>query len=128
MSKWAYAVAGFAALFGAAGVMEAAAAAHAISSPLLRTSADVLIVNAAAVIAISALAMGSARGQCWLLIAAATLLIGSVLFCGELSAHVFLAGKLLPLAAPIGGGLMILGWLIAAVTAFVCLARYEQNR
>ncbi len=128
MSKWAYALTGLAALSGAAGVMESAAAAHLISDPLLKTSADFLIVNATAVIAIGAVALAGTQRKGWLLVAATTLLAGCLLFCGELSAHVFLGRRILPLVAPIGGGLMILGWLIAAGEAFASMFQRDRSR
>ena len=121
MHKWANIIIGFAALAGAAGVMESAANAHSVANPLLKTSADILIVNAAAVIGISGYAL--ARVQRSALAGAAVLLAGTLLFCGELSSHVFLGRRLLVLAAPIGGTFMIAGWLIVAVGAFVGLAR-----
>lgn len=117
MLRWAYTLAGLAALSGAAGVMELAAAAHMISDPLLKTSADFFIVNAAAVIGVSGLVLG-ARSKFWLLFGASALLAGSFLFCGELSVHVFLGRKPFALAAPIGGALTISGWLITALAAF----------
>jgi uncharacterized membrane protein YgdD (TMEM256/DUF423 family) len=120
MSKWAFILAGIAALSGATGVMELAAAAHVISDPLLKTSADFLLINAAAVIGLGALSVGAARRRSWLLLAATTLLCGSLLFSGELSTHVFLGRSILPLAAPVGGGMTILGWLASAVAAFAC--------
>jgi uncharacterized membrane protein YgdD (TMEM256/DUF423 family) len=118
MAKWTYILAGVAALSGAAGVMELAAAAHLISDPLLKTSADFLLVNAAAVIALSALSFGAAPRTGWLLAAATLLLCGSLLFAGELSTYVFLGRRILPLAAPVGGGMTILGWLASAIAAF----------
>jgi uncharacterized membrane protein YgdD (TMEM256/DUF423 family) len=129
MSKWAHILAGIAALSGAAGIMELAAAAHVISDPLLKTSADFLLFNSAAVIAISAFSVGGARRTGWLLLAATTLLCGSVLFAAELSTHVFLGRRILPLAAPVGGGMTILGWLATAVAAFACAFQPRpQNR
>jgi uncharacterized membrane protein YgdD (TMEM256/DUF423 family) len=128
MSKWAYVLTGLAALSGAAGVMESAAAAHLISDPLLKTSADFLLVNAAAVIAIGAVAVAGTQRKHWLLVAATTLLAGSLLFCGELSVHVFLGRRILPLAAPIGGALTILGWLIAAIAAFASMFQHDRSR
>ncbi len=115
--KWTNIIIGLAALSGAAGIMESAASAHTIADPLLKTSANMLLINAASVIAISAYAFG--RSQRWALFGAATLLAGSLLFCGELSTHVFLGQRFFALAAPIGGTLMIVGWLIAAASAFV---------
>src|ERR1700691_2233193 len=126
MPNWAYALIGVAALSGAAGVMESAAAAHLISDPLLKTSADFLIVNAAAVIAIATL--GGTQRKTWLLVAATTLLVGSLLFCSELSAHVFLGRRILPMVAPIGGTLTIFGWLTAAVAAFAGMFQHDRGR
>ncbi len=121
MSRWAYIIVGLAALTGAVGVMEAAASAHAISDPLLKTSANLLIVNAAAEIGIAGFAL--ARSHRLALLGATVLLAGSVLFCGELSAHVFLGRRYFALAAPIGGTSMIIGWLIVAVSAFASFLR-----
>src|SRR5579883_1541553 len=88
---------------------------------LVKISADMLVVNAAAVIAISAFAFATSSRL--LLFAAAGLLLGTFLFCGELSAHAFLGRKFLPLAAPVGGFLMIAGWLACAAVAFCRLFR-----
>ncbi len=57
MSRWAYVVTAVAGLAGAAGVIEAAAAAHRVSDPRLATSAHFLILNAAASIAINGFAL-----------------------------------------------------------------------
>jgi uncharacterized membrane protein YgdD (TMEM256/DUF423 family) len=124
LAKWAYIVVGFAALAGAAGVTEAAFAAHKIADPLFKVSADILVVNAAAVIAISAFAL--ARSRCCAFAGAALLLIGTLLFCGELSSHVLLGRKVLAMAAPIGGIFMIGGWLVAAVDAFAAAVRSSK--
>jgi uncharacterized membrane protein YgdD (TMEM256/DUF423 family) len=127
MSKLAYALVGFASLSGAAGVVESAAAAHLISDPLLKISADFLIVNAAAVIAIGAVALVASERKAWLLVGATLLLAGSILFCGELSTHVFL-GRHVPLVAPIGGALTIFGWLLTAIAAFARLFQRDRSR
>lgn len=113
MCRWTCVLVGLAALSGASGVTELAAAAHTIKDPLLSTSGNLLIVNAAAVIAIGA----AANRKSWLLVGATTLFAGSLLFCGELSVHAFLQQRPFPLLAPIGGTLMILGWLITAAAA-----------
>ncbi len=113
MAKLPYIIVGLAALAGAVGVMEAAASAHAIANPLLKTASDFLLVNAAAVIALGGFAQASDR-RGFFLVAAGVLLLGTLLFGGELTAHVFLIHRPLPLTAPLGGSLTILGWLIAA--------------
>jgi len=60
------------------------------------------------------------RLELWFLIAATVLLVGTLLFCGDLSLRAFGGQRLFPFAAPIGGSLMIAGWLIAAATGIVC--------
>jgi uncharacterized membrane protein YgdD (TMEM256/DUF423 family) len=47
------------------------------------------------------------------------LLVGLVLFCGDLLARDFLGGRLVPFAAPVGGSLLILGWLVVAASALI---------
>ena len=49
--------------------------------------------------------------------AAVVLLIGVALFAGDLVARDFLDERLFPMAAPTGGGLMILGWICIAASA-----------
>lgn len=118
MARWAEALAGLAALAGAAGVAEAATAAHRIADPLLKTSSDFLIINAAAVIALAAFAV-RASNTSWVLGGATALFVGTLSFCGELTLHALSGHQPLPLAAPVGGALMILGWLIAASAALI---------
>lgn len=45
------------------------------------------------------------------------LLVGLLLFCGDLLARDFLGSRLFPLSAPIGGTLLIAGWLAIAASA-----------
>lgn len=120
MIKWAYTVVAIAALLGAAGVMEAALAAHRIANPLLKVSADTMVLSAAGIIGISA--FGLARSRRGSIVAATLLLAGTLLFCGELSTHVLLGRKIFAMAAPAGGALMMIGWLGVAADAFVALA------
>jgi uncharacterized membrane protein YgdD (TMEM256/DUF423 family) len=114
MAKVTRILAAVAALLGAAGVIEAAAAAHSIPNPLLKTASDFLIVNATAAIALSALAGASAGASRVLLAGIGMLIVGALLFGGELTSHVFLPQSPFVIAAPIGGTLTILGWLVSA--------------
>jgi uncharacterized membrane protein YgdD (TMEM256/DUF423 family) len=43
--------------------------------------------------------------------------VGSVLFAGDLSARAFVGHRLFPMAAPIGGTILIAAWLALAVAA-----------
>lgn len=117
MSRWPHALIAVASLAGAAGVAEAAAAAHHVAGSELGISANFLMLNAAASIAITAFARAGTRELISYLIAATILLAGSILFCADISLRVFAGQRLFHFAAPIGGTLMIIGWLAGAVTA-----------
>jgi len=122
MEKWASILTAMAALMGAAGVAEAAYAAHGGADPLASTSSQFLLLHAAAIIALSAFAQTRANPKA--LLACATLLLcGTLLFCGDLSYRVFMGARLFPMAAPTGGTLQILGWLAAAVCAILSNAK-----
>lgn len=127
MSRSLYALMALAALAGAAGVIEAAVAAHRIADPHLSTAAHFLLLDATASIAIAAFARTSTAGNTGFVTAASILLCGGVLFCSDLSVRAFLGHRLFPFAAPIGGTLMIAGWLIAAATAFFCLLKSQRS-
>lgn len=112
---WNVAVAG---LFGAVGVVLAAAAAHRVADPSLTTAALFLILHGGAAIALSALAGGSPLPQGFL-VGASLMLLAVALFSGDVAARVLLGDRLFPFAAPIGGSLLILSWLVAAITGIV---------
>lgn len=119
MRRWAFALVAVAALGGAGGVIEAAAAAHGTANPLLQTSANFLLLSAAASIAMAACSSASPQRRVWFLAAGSILIAGSLLFCGDLTARVFWEHKLFAFAAPAGGSLMIVGWLTAALAALI---------
>jgi uncharacterized membrane protein YgdD (TMEM256/DUF423 family) len=121
MSRGAYVLMALASVAGAAGVIESAAAAHGNHDPLLPTSANFLMIDAAASIAITGFALNAPRGRLCFLIAAAILLGGGLLFCADLTTRAASGHRLFPFAAPIGGTLMIIGWVVAAVTAVCCV-------
>jgi len=127
MSRWPYALMAVAALAGGLGVIEAAAAAHRVADPHLATSANFLMLDATASIAILVFARDAARGGVWFLAAATILLGGGILFCSDLSLRALAAQRLFPFAAPVGGTLMIIGWLLAAATAAVCFVRSPRS-
>jgi len=100
-------------LAGAAGVALSAAQAHT-GGAFTGTAATMLLVHAPAL-----LAVGLAGGNAILRLAGFVLIVGLVLFCGDLLARDFLGTRLFPFAAPTGGTLLILAWLLAAGSAFV---------
>lgn len=99
-------------LSGAAGVALAAAATH-IGGPLLAPASAMCLAHAPALIALY-LAEGRIRTATsgGLLMA-----IGLLLFAGDLVLKQFSGLAPLPMAAPTGGSLMILSWLVVGAGA-----------
>jgi len=107
----AAALAIYAGLAGAAGVALAAAGAHGNALSALTPAAQFLLMHAAAALAIVAVAMRAGHPPGFLL-AALLLLVGVTLFSGDITARTFWGSRLFPMAAPIGGSTMIIGWLV----------------
>ena len=100
-------------LCGAAGVALSAAAAH-LGGAFIGTVASFLLMHAPVF-----LAVGLVGANRILRTASLILLAGLVLFCGDLLARDFLGSRLFPMSAPIGGTLLIAGWLAIAASALV---------
>lgn len=100
-------------LTGAAGVVVAAMAAHA-GGAHMQTASSFLLMHAPALLAIGLMAATRL-----LRFSGFVLLAGLILFVGDLLARDYLGDRLFPYAAPIGGTLLIIGWLLVFVSAFV---------
>ena len=100
-------------LFGAAGVATAAAASHG-GDGNLAIAGNFLLFHAPAFLALSALPQHRV-----LQVAGIVLGIGVLLFTGDLAMRSGLGHALFPMAAPIGGGGMILGWLGVAAAGLL---------
>jgi uncharacterized membrane protein YgdD (TMEM256/DUF423 family) len=112
-----------ASLMGATGVVLAAAAAHAAPGAGLDSAAYLLLFHAVAILGAAALTQ---QGVLWTpaaLVAMAGFVIGSALFAGDVSMRAFAGHRLFPMAAPTGGTILILAWLILAVAATVIIVR-----
>ena len=120
--SWALWNIGIGALMGAAGVALAAVAAHRTADPSLATAALFLILHGVGAIALTAIP-GGTPWPTVLLGAASLMLVAVALFSGDVSSRVLLGDKLFPMAAPLGGSLLIGSWLIAAVTALFAAIR-----
>jgi uncharacterized membrane protein YgdD (TMEM256/DUF423 family) len=107
-------------LFGAAGIGAAAYAAHGRGGPDLAIASQFLLIHATAVCAI---AVSSVRDDPPFQIAATTLAAGTALFCGDLACRGLLGVKLFGGAAPMGGLLMLAGWLGISLAAALTLRR-----
>jgi uncharacterized membrane protein YgdD (TMEM256/DUF423 family) len=104
-------------LAGAAGVALAAAAAHR-GGPNLAVAAQMLLVHAAALPALAAAAATVAGSPRITLVGAGLAGLGTALFAGTLALGDLAGIRPIPMAAPTGGTLMILGWLVATAGAF----------
>ncbi len=112
-----------ASLMGATGVVLAAAAAHSAPGAGLDSAAYLLLFHAVAILGASALAL---QGVLWApaaLVAMAGFVGGGALFAGDVSMRAFGGHRLFPMAAPTGGTLLILAWLVLAVAAIVIIVR-----
>ncbi|WP_134497097.1 DUF423 domain-containing protein [Microvirga pakistanensis] len=101
---------------GALGVGLSAAAAH-ITGGNLTTAAQFLLFHAPGLLALSALIAAGAVHPTLAQIAGYVLILGLILFCGDLSRRAFAGVALFPRAAPAGGILLMLGWVLVAVSA-----------
>ena len=111
VARWRGALFALAGVLGAWGVGAAALAAHGEGGPDLLIASRFLMIHAAAVCALAG--FGGSR-RLGFLAAASILAPGALLFCGDLSCRALIGTRLFPMAAPIGGSLMILGWLVVA--------------
>ena len=113
MRAWLMGLGALAGLFGAAGVALAAAGAHRSGNPIVTTAAYFLLFHASSLMALCALARASLdRG---LLVAGSLIALGTILFSGDLALRGLAGITLVHMAAPTGGTVMILGWIVAAV-------------
>lgn len=105
----------FAGLFGLAGVALAALAAHGGGQATLAASASAMCLAHAP--ALLALALGAGKIKtAWL--AGLLMIVGTLLFAGDLVTLRFTGSGLFPYAAPTGGWAMMLGWLAVSASAF----------
>jgi uncharacterized membrane protein YgdD (TMEM256/DUF423 family) len=108
-------------LMGACGVGLAAAAAHGTSATGLDSAAWLLLFHATAILGAASL---SHQGQLWpplALAAMACFFAGGALFAGDIAMRAFAGNRLFPMAAPAGGTLLLIGWLVLAAAAVAAM-------
>lgn len=98
-------------LCGTAGVVLSASASHG-GGAFTGTAASFLLMHAPVLLAIGLLTANRILHTAGLI-----LILGLVLFCGDLLMRDFVGNRLFPFAAPIGGTLLIAGWLAIALAA-----------
>jgi uncharacterized membrane protein YgdD (TMEM256/DUF423 family) len=104
-------------IMGADGIILAAASAHQPDATRLASASSMLLFHATAVLAVVALAE---RGIIHLRIgiaAAFGFFVAAALFAGDLTMRQYAGHSLFPMAAPTGGTLLIVSWLVLAVAA-----------
>ncbi len=102
---------------GAAGVALAAASAHQPDATRLASASSMLLFHASAVLAAVLLIERRVIHMQFGFAAAAGFVIASALFAGDLTLRQYAGHGLFPMAAPTGGTLLIVGWLVLAVAA-----------
>ena len=105
-----------AALSGLLGVGLSAAAAH-VTGGQLATAAQFLLFHAPALLALVALTAAGLLHPALAQAAGYLLVLGLTLFCGDLSRRAFSGIPLFPRAAPTGGILLMLGWVLIGISS-----------
>ena len=104
-------------IMGADGVVLAAASAHQADASRLASASSMLLFHGSAVLAAVALAE---RGVIHIRVgiaAAFGFVIAAALFAGDLTLRQYAGHSLFSMAAPTGGTLLIVSWLVLALAA-----------
>ena len=104
-------------VMGADGVILAALSAHGGSAALLTPASSMLLFHASAILGTVALAERGMIHRRAAFIAATGFVVAALLFAGDLTVRQYAGHSLFPYAAPTGGTLLILSWLLLAVAA-----------
>jgi uncharacterized membrane protein YgdD (TMEM256/DUF423 family) len=104
-------------VMGADGVILAATAAHQPDATRLAAASSMLLFHATAVLAVVALAERGVIHQRIGIAAALGFVIATALFAGDLTLRQYAGHSLFPMAAPAGGTLLIVSWVVLAVAA-----------
>ncbi len=107
------------ALAGLIGVALSAAAAHGPGGPNLETASRYLLLHAPVLFATVALARTDAIAPGMGRIAGWLIVVGLVLFCGDLTMRAYRNVALFPMAAPIGGFALMGAWALIALAALM---------
>jgi len=104
-------------LMGAAGVVLAAASAHMPDATRLASASSMLLFHASAVIGAALLTGHGVARRPLGLTATFGFIAGAALFAGDLAMRQYAGHGLFTMAAPTGGTLLILSWLVLAIAA-----------
>ena len=106
-----------AAIMGADGVILAAASAHQPDATRLASASSMLLFHALAVLAAVALTERGIVHARIGIAAAWGFVVAATLFAGDLALRQYAGHSLFPMAAPTGGTLLIVSWLVLAIAA-----------
>jgi uncharacterized membrane protein YgdD (TMEM256/DUF423 family) len=106
-------------LTGAGGIILATVSAHLMPNSGLHNAAHLMLIHAAAAAGLCGLALAAPQRAMWFAGAACVLLCGSLAFGSGMVLGTVLKNELFLMAAPVGGMLLIGGWLLAAVAAAI---------
>jgi uncharacterized membrane protein YgdD (TMEM256/DUF423 family) len=104
-------------LMGACGVTLAAGAAHLADASRLAAASSMLLFHACAVLGAVALTERGVLHARIGPVAGCGFVLAALLFAGDLTVRQYADHSLFPFAAPIGGTLMIVSWLVLALAA-----------
>jgi uncharacterized membrane protein YgdD (TMEM256/DUF423 family) len=104
-------------IMGADGVVLAAASAHQADASRLASASSMLLFHGSAVLAAVALAERGVIHVRVGIAAAFGFVIAAALFAGDLTLRQYAGHSLFPMAAPTGGTLLIVSWLVLALAA-----------
>jgi uncharacterized membrane protein YgdD (TMEM256/DUF423 family) len=104
-------------LFGATGIALAAAGAHAAPGAGLDSAANMLLFHALAILGGTALLLQGMLSRPPALVALAAWALGTILFSADVALRALVGHRLFPMAAPMGGIILIIAWLVLAAAA-----------
>jgi uncharacterized membrane protein YgdD (TMEM256/DUF423 family) len=104
-------------VMGADGVVLAAASAHLPDATRLASASSMLLFHAVAVLGVVALTERGLLHRGIGLAAGWAFVVAAALFAGDLTVRQYAGHSLFPMAAPTGGTLLIVSWLLLAVAA-----------
>ena len=110
-------------LMGAAGIMLAAAGAHGKPGVGLDSAGYLLLIHAVAVIAVAAAARQGIVLRPLGTLVMCGFIAGAGLFTADVAARAYLGTRLFPFAAPSGGVILIVSWLVLVAAALAVFQR-----
>jgi uncharacterized membrane protein YgdD (TMEM256/DUF423 family) len=110
-------------LMGAGGIVLAAASAHALPNTGLDSAGHMLSLHAAAVLGGAAAVQAGLLWRPLGIVALFGLVLGALLFAGDITLRAYAGHRLFPMAAPTGGSIMIASWAALAAAGVVGLVR-----